>query len=77
MKLILKYGGTSISSPKKIKDVAKFVVSQSKNNEVVTVCSAVSGTTDNLIEISNLIKKGNKEKAKEIVGKIIYDNNYI
>jgi len=66
LRLILKYGGTSISSPKKIKDVAKFIVLESKSNEVVTVCSATSGTTDNLIQISNLIKKGNKEKARVI-----------
>jgi aspartate kinase len=77
LRLILKFGGTSISSPKKIKDVAKFIVSQSKSNEIVAVCSAISGTTDNLIDISNLIKKGNKKKAKEVVGKIIYDNKKI
>ena len=74
MRLVLKYGGTSISSPKKIKDVAKFVASQSKHNQVVTVCSAISGTTDNLIEISNQIKRGNKNKAKEITAKTIHNN---
>ncbi len=74
MRLVLKYGGTSISSPQKIKDVAKFVVAQGKKNEIVTVCSAISGTTDNLIEISNCIKKGNKKRAKEFAQKIINDN---
>ncbi len=74
MRLVLKYGGTSISSPQKIKDVAKFVVAQGKKNEIVTVCSAISGTTDNLIEISNCIKKGNKKRAKEVAQKIINDN---
>ena len=64
MRLVIKYGGTSIDSPKKIKEIAKFVVSQGKGNEVVTVCSAISGTTDNLIEISNCIKKADKRKQK-------------
>ncbi|MDX1533367.1 MAG: aspartate kinase, partial [Nitrosopumilaceae archaeon] len=59
---------------KKIKDVAKFIVSQGKKNEVITVCSAISGTTDNLIEISNCIKKGDKDKAKKIAKKITEDN---
>ncbi|MDX1532942.1 MAG: aspartate kinase [Nitrosopumilaceae archaeon] len=70
MRLVLKYGGTSIDSSKKIKDVAKFIVSQGKKNEVITVCSAISGTTDNLIEISNCIKKGDKDKAKKIAKQI-------
>ena len=74
MRLVIKYGGTSIDSPKKIKEIAKFVVSQGKGNEVVTVCSAISGTTDNLIEISNCIKKADKKKAKVIANKIISDN---
>ena len=74
MRLVLKYGGTSIDSSKKIKDVAKFIVSQGKKNEVITVCSAISGTTDNLIEISNCIKKGDKDKAKKIAKKITEDN---
>ncbi|RDJ31961.1 MAG: aspartate kinase [Crenarchaeota archaeon] len=71
MRLIVKYGGTSLSSAKQIKDVAKFVTSLSKENEVVTVCSAIKETTDDLIEIIQLIKKGNKKKAKQVTAKII------
>lgn len=74
MKLVIKYGGTSIDSPEKIKEVAKFLVSQGRENEIITVCSAVSGTTDGLIEISNHIRRGDKKKAKVIADKIIDDN---
>ena len=63
MKLVLKYGGTSISNTKDIQSVAKHVISLSKKNQLVIVCSATSGTTDDLIEISESIKKENKSKA--------------
>ena len=70
MKLILKYGGTSISSAKDIQNVAKHIQSLSKQNQLVIVCSAISDTTDDLIEISKLIKNENKKKAEQLAKKI-------
>ena len=70
MKLVLKYGGTSISNTKDIQAVAKHVSSLSKKHQIVIVCSAISGTTDDLIEISQSIKKENKSKAEQLVSKI-------
>lgn len=64
MKLLLKYGGTSISTPKDIQNVAKHIQSLSKQNQIVIVCSAISDTTDDLIEIAQSIKKENKKKAE-------------
>ena len=70
MKLVLKYGGTSISATKDIQSVAKHVVSLSKKHQLTIVCSATSGTTDDLIEISESIKKENKSKAEQLASKI-------
>ena len=70
MKLILKYGGTSISNTKDIQTVAKYVSTLSKKHQIVIVCSAISGITDDLIEISESIKKENKSKAEQLVSKI-------
>ena len=70
MKLILKYGGSSISSAKDIQNVAKHIQSLSKQNQLVIVCSAISDTTDDLIEISKLIKNENKKKAEQLAKKI-------
>jgi len=70
LKLILKYGGTSISSAKDIQNVAKHIQSLSKQNQLVIVCSAISDTTDDLIEISQLIKNENKKKAEQLAKKI-------
>lgn len=77
MKLVVKFGGTSISSDKKIRDVSNYLHSLSKKNQIVAVCSAVSGVTDDLIEISKLIQKGNKEQANKLIKKIIEKHNQL
>ena len=71
MKLVLKYGGTSISTAKSIQMVAKQAVHFSAQNKIIVVCSAIGGITDDLIEISESIKKENKNKADQLVSKII------
>jgi len=71
LKLVIKFGGTSISTGKNIKIVTRYLHSLSKQNQIVTVCSAVSGVTDDLIQISKFIQKGNKEKANQLAKTII------
>ena len=71
MRLVIKYGGTSISATKDIKAIAKYLSSLSKKNQIAVVCSAMSGTTDDLIEISESIKKENKSKGEQLAAKII------
>ncbi len=63
MKLVLKFGGTSLSSPSAIRNVAKTVASLAKNNDIVVVCSAIDGVTDDLIQISTMIEHRNKTNA--------------
>ncbi|MEJ2260522.1 MAG: ACT domain-containing protein [Nitrosopumilaceae archaeon] len=70
MKLVMKYGGTSISSAKDIQNVAKHIHALSKQNQLVIVCSAISDTTDDLIEISQSIKKENRKKAEQLAKNI-------
>jgi len=70
MRLVIKYGGTSISTAKDIQAVTKHINSLSKKHQILVVCSAISGTTDDLIEISESIKKENKSKAEQLASKI-------
>ena len=77
MRLILKFGGTSISTPKDIQSVAKYLDSMGKKNQMVVVCSAISGTTDDLVDISDSIKKDNKEDAKLLATKIIHNHKQL
>ena len=71
MKLVLKYGGTSLSSPSDIRNVAKSVASLAKNNEIVVVCSAIDGVTDDLIRISTMIEQRNKNDATKTLDNVI------
>jgi len=71
LRLILKYGGTSISTPKHIKDIAKHIYTLSKQNQILVVCSAIGGITDELLEKHQLIIKGEKTQAKQLTEKVI------
>ncbi|RNJ77959.1 MAG: aspartate kinase [Nitrosopumilus sp. H8] len=70
MKLVIKYGGTSISEAGRIRAVAEHISSLSRHHQIIVVCSATSETTDDLIGISESIKKENKPRAEQLVSKI-------
>jgi len=70
LKLVVKFGGTSLATVKDIKSVVKTVDKISKKNKTVVVCSAIDDITDELIEISSLIERGNKKDANRILAKI-------
>lgn len=62
--LVLKFGGTSLGSVNKIKEVARLVdTAESK----IVVLSAMSGTTDELVEIANYLYKKNNDAANELI----------
>jgi len=71
LKLILKFGGTSISSPSNIRHVASLIKSLSKEHKIIPVFSAISGITDDLIRITNLIQNRNKDPASSLAKKIV------
>ncbi|EFF63659.1 MULTISPECIES: aspartate kinase [Turicibacter] len=54
--LVHKYGGTSVASTDKIKNIAKKIVAEKeKGHDLVVVVSAMGKTTDDLIELSKKI----------------------
>ena len=59
---VLKFGGTSVGSAQRIKNVAELICSRGKN---IVVLSAMAGTTNTLVEISEYLKCGNVDGAKE------------
>lgn len=64
---ILKFGGTSVGSASRIKDVAKLILDG--ENKIV-VLSAMSGTTNSLVEIANYLYKKNHDGANEVINKL-------
>ncbi len=57
---ILKFGGTSVGSAQRMKDVAKIVTNKEPK---VVVLSAMSGTTNSLVHIAELLYKKKNESA--------------
>ncbi len=59
---VLKFGGTSVGSATNMKNVAKLVTNGDQN---IVVLSAMSGTTNSLVEISDYFYKKNTAGALE------------
>ena len=58
MKLIVKkYGGTSVATPTKIKNIAKKIAEEPDSNRLVIVLSAMGKTTDNLVSLAKKCSK--------------------
>tara|TARA_B100000886_G_scaffold335998_1_gene293987 strand:+ start:83 stop:1294 length:1212 start_codon:yes stop_codon:yes gene_type:complete len=55
--IVLKFGGTSVGSINRIKEVAKIIKSYLKKYKVIVLSSAMSGTTNKLINMSQKISK--------------------
>ena len=64
---VLKFGGTSVGSPERMKEVAKLINDGEKK---IVVLSAMSGTTNSLVEISDYLHKNNPEGANEVINKL-------
>ncbi|NDP22602.1 MAG: aspartate kinase [Paludibacter sp.] len=59
---VLKFGGTSVGSAARMKDVAKLICD---GEQKIVVLSAMSGTTNSLVEISEYLYKNNIAGAYE------------
>ena len=64
---VQKFGGTSVGTAQRMKEVVKLVTA---NECSIVVLSAMSGTTNALLEISDYFAKGNKESAAALIGKL-------
>ena len=64
---VLKFGGTSVGSAQRMKEVAKLINDGEKK---IVVLSAMSGTTNTLVEISDYLYKKNPDGANEVINRL-------
>ena len=64
---ILKFGGTSVGTPQRMKDVARLITDGERK---IVVLSAMSGTTNALVEIADYFKKKNAEAANNVINRL-------
>ena len=62
---VMKFGGTSVGSPERMKNVSSLITKSGEPTFVVL--SAMSGTTNSLVEISNYLYRKNPEGANEVI----------
>ena len=65
---VLKFGGTSVGSAQRMKEVSKLITSD--NEPKLVVLSAMSGTTNTLVEISDYLYKKNPEGANTVINQL-------
>lgn len=64
---ILKFGGTSVGTPQRMKDVARLITD---GQQKIVVLSAMSGTTNSLVEIADYYRKRNAEAAGSVINRL-------
>ena len=68
----MKFGGTSVGKPERMHHIAGLVTKETE--PTIVVLSALSGTTNALVEIGELIAKGDRATAKQAIEKL--ENHY-
>lgn len=65
---VLKFGGTSVGCPERMKSVASLITESGEPTFIVL--SAMSGTTNSLVEICDYLYKKNPEGANEVINNL-------
>ena len=60
---VMKFGGTSVGKPERMHQVYELITKDTESK--IVVLSALSGTTNALVDISNSLSAGNKAEAKQ------------
>lgn len=62
---VYKFGGTSVGTPQRMKEVSHLITEDGTRK--IVVLSAMSGTTNSLVEVSEYLKIGNPEGASMVI----------
>ncbi len=66
--IVQKYGGTSVGTPERILNCARRILeTQRAGNQVIAVVSAMSGVTNNLIDLANQVSKDPTEREMDVL----------
>ena len=64
----MKFGGTSVGSPDRMKNVVSLITASGEPTFIVL--SAMSGTTNSLVEVADYLYKKNPEGANEVINNL-------
>ncbi len=69
---VMKFGGTSVGKPERMRQIAELIIAD--NEPVMVVLSALSGTTNALVEITHRLAASDKQGASEKIEAL--ENHY-
>ena len=64
---VMKFGGTSVGTAARMQAVARLVMDARQN---VVVLSALSGTTNSLVEIAGYLYNRNADGARDVISRL-------
>ncbi len=67
---VIKFGGTSLGTPERMQNIASLIINQGR---VLIILSAISGTTNRLVQIAKLLKEKNVECATSEIN-LLYED---
>jgi aspartate kinase len=65
---VMKFGGTSVGKPSRMKQVSQLI--RKDSGKKIVVLSALSGTTNSLVEIGQALAAGAREEARALIEKL-------
>jgi aspartate kinase len=65
---VMKFGGTSVGKPERMHQVSQLITKDAE--PTIVVLSALSGTTNALVEISNSLSQGDRQAAKQRIDQL-------
>jgi aspartate kinase len=65
---VMKFGGTSVGKPERMYEVAKLITKDGEDK--IVVLSALSGTTNSLVAISDALSKSDRTTAKQKIDEL-------
>lgn len=69
--IVMKFGGTSVGSAQRMKEVAELIRHQQEiHGNAIVVLSAMSGTTNTLLQIADYLRLGNPAAATELLNQM-------
>jgi len=71
MKIVMKFGGTSIATGESIRHVADLVTQNAKKAKVTVVVSALAGVTNSLIEVAEQAKKSDEKHIQAFTKELL------
>jgi aspartate kinase len=71
MKIVMKFGGTSVATGENIRHVVDLVTENTKKNRVAVVVSALAGVTNSLIEVAEQAKKSDEKHIHDFIKELL------